>query len=133
MKNGDLSNEVPPRILVNVDTFTNTTTMVTRKFKVLPKISHHVTFDKMMLSKLYMFAVNKGVTLEMFSYELDQDDINMLHAELDRVGTNPFRYATAYASSKQLVKDLAYRPEVLGVYDIPSRELMYGSRSYNFG
>ena len=72
-----------------------------------------------------------GITLEMFSYELNQDDINLLHDELDRAGTNPFRYATSYKSSKALVGDLPYRPEVLGVCDIPSRKLLYGHWSYD--
>lgn len=133
MKNGDLSNAIPPRVLINVDTFTMTTTTVKRKYKIFPKVTHHLKYDRLMLSKLYLFAINSGFTLEMFSYELDQDEMNTLHDELDRVGTNPFRYATAYKSVKVLVDELSYRPEVLGVYDIPSRELMYGSRSYNFG
>lgn len=133
MKNGDLSNETPRRILVTTDMFTQVTTHVTKKYKLFPKVNHHVKYDKLMLSKLYLFAMNSGITLEMISYELKQEDIDILHAELDRLGTNPFRYATSYKSVKSLVEELPYRPEVLGVFDIPSRELMYGHWSYNFG
>ena len=78
-----------------------------------------------------MLSMNGGVTLEMFSYELAQKDIDLLHNELDRVGTNPFRYATAFKNSKALVDDLPYRPEVIGVVDIPSRKLLYGHWSYD--
>ena len=131
MKNGDLSNEAPRRLLVNTDVFTSTTTHVTKKYLILPKVTHHVKYDKLILSKLYMLSMNGGVTLEMFSYELAQKDIDLLHNELDRVGTNPFRYATAFKNSKALVDDLPYRPEVIGVVDIPSRKLLYGHWSYD--
>ena len=131
MKNGDLSNEAPKRLLVNTSVFTMTTTHTTRKFKLFPQVSHHVKYDKLMLSKLYLLSMRGGVTLEMFSYELSQKDMDLLHSELDRVGTNPFRYATAFKSVKSLVDDLPYRPEVIGVVDIPSREMMYGHWSYN--
>jgi len=131
MKNGDLSNEVPKRLLVNTEVFTMTTTHITRKFKVFPQVSHHVKYDKLMLNKFYLLGMRGGITLEMFSYELSQKDMDLLHNELDRVGTNPFRYATAIKSVKALVDDLPYRPEVLGVVDIPSREMLYGHWSYN--
>ena len=131
MRNGDLSNEAPKRLLVNTDVFTMTTTHVERKYKIFPKVSHHVKYDKLVLSKFYMLAMNGGITLEMFSYELKQDDMNLLHSELDRVGTNPFRYATAYKNSNELVNELPYRPEILGVVDIPSRKLLYGHWSYD--
>lgn len=133
MKNGDLSNEAPRRLLINTDVFTMTTTHVKRRFKIFPQVSHHVKYDKLILSKLYMLSMNSGITLEMFSYDLNQKDLDLLHSELDRVGTNPFRYATAFKSSKALVDDLPYRPEILGVVDIPSRELLYGHWSYNLG
>ena len=133
MKNGDLSNNAPGRLLVNTDVFTSTTTHKIRKFIVMPKIAHHVSCDKIALNKLYMVNMNLGLTLEMCSYELSQDKIDDLHLELDRLGTNPFRYATAYKSSKELVADLPYRPEVVGVVDIPSRQLLYGHWSYNLG
>lgn len=131
MKHGDLSNDAPRRLLVNTDVFTMTTTHVTKKFKLFSKTSHHVKYDKLILSKLYMLSMKGGITLEMISYELNQKDMDLLHNELDRVGTNPFRYATAYKNSKALVEELPYRPEVLGVWDIPSRELLYGHWSYN--
>jgi hypothetical protein len=133
MKNGDLSNELSRRLLVNVDTFTITTTHMTRKFKLIPKLSHHINYDKLMLNKLYVFTVNTGVGLEMISYDFSQDDMDIFHAELDRAGTNPFRYSSAHKSARALVSELPYRPEVIGVFDIPARELMYGHWSYNFG
>jgi hypothetical protein len=131
MRNGDLSNEAPKRLLVNTDVFTLTTTHITKKFKILPKVTHHIQFDKLILNKLYMLGMNSGITLEMFSYELKQSDIDLLHLELDRLATNPFRYATAYKNSKAVVDDLPFRPEILGVVDIPSRKLLYGHWSYD--
>lgn len=131
MRNGDISNESPKRILINIDVFTTTTTTVTKKFKLFPKISKDIVYDRSTLSSLYLYANNSGITLEMISYTFTQDEMDILHAELDRFGTNPFRYATAFKSAEELISTLPYRPEVIGVCDIPSRQLMYGHWSYS--
>jgi hypothetical protein len=110
--------------------FTVVTTKIRKKFKIIPKVVHDIKYDRSLLSGLYLFAGNSGITLEMISYDLSQDEMDLLHAELDRMGTNPFRYATSLKSPQELMKELPYRPEVLGVCDIPSRQLMYGHWSY---
>ena len=66
------------------------------------------------------------MTLELVSYNLDEENLSEAMDLLDKMGTNPFRYFTAYESVNHLVNELPYRPEVVGVVDVDSRLLQYG-------
>lgn len=126
MYKGDLSNEMPKRVLVNADILFIKTPVVEKKFKILSVTSNKVGYDKFLLNKFYVYTTRAGVTLELVSFEFDYDKLELLYNDIDRVGTNPFRYFSSYASPKKLVAELPYRPEVIGVID-PEHQLMYGS------
>lgn len=128
MRKGDISNELPKRILVCSDIFTENKVEVTRKFKVFPNAKVKKTLKRDILSYLYLFTTKRGVTLELVSFDMDEVTLDKFVSDLDKLGTNPFRYWTAYGAINQLVKELPYRPEVIGVVDIQSRILRYGSR-----
>jgi hypothetical protein len=73
-----------------------------------------------------LYTTKNGVTLELVSFDLDQDELGKTVDVLDSMGTNPFRYFSSYASIDHLVAELPYRPEVVGVLDLPTRLLRYG-------
>jgi hypothetical protein len=131
MYKGDLSNEVPKRVLVNLDILLIKTTTVAKKFKVLPVKKVDLGFDKFLLNKFYVYTTRAGVTLELVSFEYNSDELEVIYNDMERVGTNPFRYYTSYPSPKKLVADLPYRPEVVGVVD-PQHQLMYGKWGMDF-
>lgn len=134
MYKGDISNDLPKRVLVTTDVFLDVETKrVKRRIKFLSKTTKNLHVRKEVLSYLYLFTVNKGITLELISYELDEESLLSLTAFLDEYGTNPFRYSSAYGSLKQLVNELPYRPEVMGVLDRPDRLLMYGHWGMDMG
>ena len=85
-----------------------------------------------MLSHLYMVSLKRGITMELVSFNHSEDEMIELMVHLDKVGTNPFRYGTSYKSVDALVKELPYRPEVIGVIDMPSRLLRYGRWGMDF-
>lgn len=126
MQNGDISNELPVRVIVTTDVFTQTEVKVQKKLKVfrVPKIEQSI--NRQMLSHLYIYTTRQGVTLELASFNMDEDSLSLLMDKLDNMGTNPFRYYTAYESIEHLISELPYRPEVKGVLDLPSRQLRYG-------
>jgi hypothetical protein len=126
MQNGDISNELPVRIIVTTDVFLQTELKIQKRLKVfkVPKVEQSV--NRQMLSRLYVYTTRKGVTLELASFSMDEVDLGGLMDKLDSMGTNPFRYFTSYESPEHLVAELPYRPEVMGVMDIPSRLLRYG-------
>lgn len=132
MKNGDISNEIPKRILVTTDVFSIVESSITKRFKVIPKVNRELKIRQDVLSKFYLFTTRQGVTLEVISYDLDQADLAELMANLDNLGTNPFRYYRAFTSIEQVVKELPYRPEVLGVIDLPKNLLRYGHWGMDF-
>lgn len=127
MRKGDISNELPKRILVSSEVFSETKVEVKKRFKVIPQPKIKKTLKRDILSYLYLFTTKRGVTLELISFDMDEDTLNKFIDDLDKLGTNPFRYWTAYGSPTQLVKELPYRPEVIGVVDVQSRILRYGS------
>ena len=126
MKNGDISNELPKRIVVTTDVFLLVELTVKKRFKFLSLPTVDKKIRREILSYLYLITTNKGVTLELASFDLDEKHLQELVDMLDNMGTNPFRYFTAYDSVNQLVAELPYRPEVIGVLDKPDRLLRYG-------
>lgn len=132
MRNGDISNELPKRIIVVSDVLLNVELSVKKKYKIIPVVDKSVTVRRELLSLLYLFTVNKGVTLELVSYSLDDERLGELVDVLDSSGTNPFRYYTSYSSMKKLIDELPYRPEVIGVLDKPQNLLRYGHWGLDF-
>lgn len=132
MRKGDISNDLPKRVIVIADTFLDYDVKISKKFKVFPVTSKEVKYNRSILSRLYVFAQNIGYTMELASFSLTEDELQTLINKLDKMGTNPFRYFTSYESIEHLVSELPYRPEVVGVLDLPSRMLRYGHWGLDF-
>ena len=126
MYKGDISNDVPKRILIVADVFTQTTAVTTKTKIYITKTTNIRKFNRGLLSKLYLVANNSPFTFEMVSFNMSDEDLVVSFNNLEREGTNPFRYCKAYDEVKDLVKDLPFRPEVAFVVDIPTRKGMYG-------
>ena len=132
MRKGDISNDLPKRVIVIADTFLDYDVKISKKFKVFPVSSKETKYNRSILSRLYVFAQNIGYTMELASFSLTEDELQTLINKLDKMGTNPFRYFTSYESIEHLVSELPYRPEVAGVLDLPSRLLRYGHWGLDF-
>jgi len=132
MRKGDISNDLPKRIVVIADTFLDYNVKISKKFKIFPVSSKETKYNRSILSRLYVFAQNIGYTMELASFNLTEDELQTLINKLDKMGTNPFRYFTSYESIEHLVSELPYRPEVAGVLDLPSRLLRYGHWGLDF-
>lgn len=126
MLNGDISNELPKRMLVTTDIIMDVEINIKKKLLIIPTVKVEKKFRRDALSYLYVFTTRAGFTLELISFELGESDLEEAMDMLDRMGTNPFRYYSAYESDKHLLSELPYRPEVVGVVDVDSRLLRYG-------
>jgi hypothetical protein len=132
MLKGDISNELPQRVLVVADVFLNVDVEVTKRFKVFPVHKINKTVRRELLSSLYLTTTRRGITLELISFDLSEEQLAEVIDFLDKKGTNPFRYFMSYGSIDELVRELPYRPEVVGVLDTPNRLLRYGHWGLDF-
>lgn len=133
MLKGDISNDLPRRILVTTDTFLTAEVTVKKRLKVFPVPTVDRKLNRTFLSWLYMYATKTGTTLELVSFDMSDDKLSQLVDSLDEMGTNPFRYYTSYEKVDHLVSELPYRPEVIGVLDLPNRILKYGHWGLDIG
>jgi len=132
MKNNDISNALPQRVLVTADVITDEYASEKKVLKFIPVKQTKREYNRLVLSHLYLVSLNKGITMELVSFTHSEEQMTNLMIYLDKFGTNPFRYGSSYKSVDDLVKELPYRPEVIGVIDIPSRLLRYGRWGMDF-
>jgi hypothetical protein len=133
LRKGDISNDLPRRIIVTTDTFLTVEVTVQKKLRIFPVPKIDKKINRQFLSWLYLYTTRTGTTLELISYDLSEEDLKSLVDTLDEIGGNPFRYYTSYGKVEQLVNELPYRPEVLGVLDKPDRLLRYGHWGLDIG
>jgi hypothetical protein len=127
MKNGDISNEVPPRFVVTLDVVSTSETVTKKVLGVKRKSETTFTWDMRALAALWRFSENVGVTYELASFGFDQAYMDDAFDSLTNRGTNPFNYVVAYSDVQELVDELPFRRDVRGVVDVPERLARYGS------
>jgi len=132
MQNGDISNAMPQRIIVTSDVITDYYEDTKKVLGLVPVKTKRKEYNRLVLSHLYMTTLKRGITMELVSFMHSENEMVELMLHLDKVGTNPFRYGSSYKSVDKLVSELPYRPEVIGVIDIPARLLRYGRWGMDF-
>jgi len=132
MQNGDISNALPMRVLVTADVIIDAYDEKKRGALGIMRIKKRVEYNRLVLSHLYMVTLKRGWTMELISFSHSEKELADVVLYLDKFGTNPFRYATSYKNIDTLVNELPYRPEVIGVIDMPDRLLRYGRWGLDF-
>lgn len=132
MQNNDISNALPQRVLVTVDVISDVYEDKKKKLKVIPVTEKRVEYNRLVLSHLYLISLKRGWTMELISFTHNEEEIAEVMLYLDKFGTNPFRYASAYKNVETLVSELPYRPEIIGVLDMPERLMRYGRWGLDF-
>jgi len=125
MRGGDISNEIPQRVLVTLDCIIDRRPSL-KKVLGLMVAEEEVTYNRLALATFWRFKDSYEYTLELVGFEYSQKEMDEVLEDLDNLGTNPFNYASAYNVVADLVAELPYRPEVKHVIDIPERGLRYG-------
>jgi len=132
MRGGDISNEVPKRVIVTLDCILDRRPTV-KKVLGIPVFNEESTYNRQSLSLFWRFAEKHGYSLELVGFGYTKKEMKEVLEDLDNLGTNPFNYANAYPVVADLIAELPYRPELKGVVDIPSRGLRYGSKYLEMG
>lgn len=130
MRNGDISNETPPRIIVVADVVLNTEIKEVRKLFKSETERQFSGLNNLALSKLWNVANRFGLSVELAAFSADdwtQELIDKTMDRLDNRGGNPFNYAELYANIEDFIGELPYRNNLKGVVDIQERVARYGS------
>jgi hypothetical protein len=115
-------------VLVHLDVVRlRETVMEKRFFGLIKRETEQRYYDKLVLNALYRYAFKSGVSLEVFSPEASEKDMDLIMDELDKTGVNPFRRARIAPTLRDVVTSLPMEPNTLGVIDLPERGLVYGS------
>ena len=132
MKGGDISNEVPLRVSVIVDCIVDKKPAV-RRFFGIPIMEEEISYNRSALSLFWRFSQRYGYSMELVGFGYTKKEMKEVQEDLDNLGTNPFNYYLAYSTVSDYVRELPYRPELVGVVDVPERALRYGSKYIDLG
>jgi hypothetical protein len=131
MKNGDISNETPPRLIVNIAVVTNSEVVENKKFlKGIVIERKIISFHNHILSKLWTLSATYGLSIELAAFASEfwtQEHLNKLMDKMENRGGNPFNYAELYDNFEAIITELPYRPNLRGVVDLRERVARYGS------
>lgn len=125
MRGGDISNEVPMRVLVNLDCILKKEIKISKVLGI-PVPKEETTYNLQALSQFWRFREKNEYTMELCGFGYSKKEMEEVQEDLDNIGTNPFNYVKAYPVIADLVAELPYRPEVKFVIDSPSNGLRYG-------
>ena len=133
MRGNDLSNEPTRRYWVVVDAVLVADTSVEEKKTRWWKrgqttgYSRRMMPDLAVLSKLWRWSASQGVRLELLFVE-NTGDASAVWDMLEKGAANPFSDWLPYESFGKIAHDIAYRPDLLGIIDIPERCAIYGGK-----
>lgn len=131
MRGGDISNETPPRIIVNVDVVCESEVEEERKLFGGKQVRRkYGKLNNQALSQLWLVSSRFGLSVELAAFSNEgwtQESLDALIDKLERRGGNPFNYAEVYNDIEDFIGDLPYRNNLKGVIDLRSRVARYGS------
>lgn len=131
MRNNDISNESPPRIIVTVDVVVESE-VVEEKRTLRSSVSKRKfgKLNNLALSQLWNTANQYGLSVELAGFQSElwtQEHLDQLMERLDNRGGNPFNYSELYNDIEDFIGELPYRNNLKGIVDLPSRVARYGS------
>jgi hypothetical protein len=132
MKGNDLSAEPTRRywVMAEVVFLREETTDTKKTGWFSTKTTSRVTMvpDLRVLSLLWRWSGSLGVRLEIiFAGDLAVDATSMWET-LERSAANPFSDWNVAENLTWILNTLPYRPDLMGIIDVPERSAMYGGR-----
>jgi hypothetical protein len=130
MKNGDISNETPRRLIIHADVIWNSEIEIKKTLFKKTEQRKLKTPNSVAISELWRQANRFGLSVELVAFANDQwtqELLDEIMDKLERKGGNPVNYTEIYDSVDDLVFELPYRINLLCIVDTPKRITRYGS------
>lgn len=133
MYRGDISDGVPPRLLVTYEAVTIEEVFEKTSFLgIRSRAATRRVFDRVALTRLWRYTSRAPLRTELVNYGVPQEESDRRLEQLDALGTNPFNYSLSYADIDSLLRELPYRPDVMGVIDVSENQARYGLAGIGF-
>lgn len=133
MRNNDLSNTAPPRLIVTLDWFAKEPTgfriTALRFARNWRSAARAWDLDRTLLGLLDTKSRRFDFSVELACIGIDPDEADAIVERLDSGYSNPFRSHETYDSAAFLSASLPHRPEVIGV--VSPTVGPYGSWSFD--
>lgn len=128
MQGGDISNGVPPRVMVHLSAIFDRTPGIKKvlKFLTVPDTTYEVNMAS--LSYVNRWRDKGGIVFEAFTYEDDDWPGDELWEELDEQFSHPFNRYMSFRDTENMSSFLAFSPDVQHVLD-PLHPMRFGSKS----
>ena len=75
MERGDISNSLPPRILVTFDVIVDEYVDKRKILNIIPVNKTKTHYNRLVLSHLYSVTLKRGWTLELVSFKHDEEEL----------------------------------------------------------
>jgi hypothetical protein len=98
-----------------------------KRFQSWEKVAQSTNLDRHAMNQLWLFSSRAAVFIELVFFGGSQDYRGHLEARLDR-GLTPFRIVERYETREGLLASLAFRPDVQGLIDVPTKSWQWGAR-----
>ena len=126
MYKGDISNEIPKRLIVTYEALTQQSEIPRKVLGIPAGTTTRRQFDRLVLNQLWRYSNRFAMNIEMVKFGVGEDEAEKRLNALDTFGTSAVNYSSVYHDLAELISDLPYRPEVVGVVDIPENQARYG-------
>ena len=124
---GDIDNGSPLRLLVTYEVVTEEFVAPRRRIGIVVGTETRRRFDRVSLNRLWRYTERTPVRVELVNFGVPQSEADDRLRALDAFGMSSVNYSTAYEDLQELVEGLPYRPDVMGVVDVPENQARYGS------
>lgn len=129
MQRGELSNAIVPRWLFTLDAMTDGQPLPTKRlWRSWEDIAREAPVPRKVLGAIWAFYQRTTITCAVVVFGMPDAFCDALLERFDRQGIHPIRFVEPYASREALSHELAFRPDVQTVVDLPEYAWQWGGR-----
>lgn len=132
MQHGDIDNTVPPLLVITLDVLAPLPNgevpkaTLAERMKRWNRAVEYRRLDRHCVGMVWKLGSRTGVRFDLLVLGKSEPYVEAVREWVDRENL-PVRHVVGSTSAQAFARELAYRPDVVGVIDVPGRGLAYGS------